>query len=200
MKKPVVLRTKSLDSDRIFCTFICTQVPERSYVVESPVNFLIVGSLSATTVFLDVHAARNDQQNAVACSTASSHEDLREVTSISSSVDLNSQSVFPNIVSQKNGSLFGIPINSHGSLPSIYSSDKFELLGCKWFLPPTNFGNGYHHNLRINFGFHHAVLHEFFIHHDVLGASHTLPTFSQFSQFFPRRHWDVSCAHSIHFS
>ena len=50
-----------------------------------------------------VHAASNDQQNAVACSIASSHEDLHEVTSISSRVDVNSQSVPQGIVSQRMG-------------------------------------------------------------------------------------------------
>ena len=49
-------------------------------------------------VLLGVHAANNDQQNAVACSIASSQEDLHEVTSISSCVDLNSQSVVPSNV------------------------------------------------------------------------------------------------------
>ena len=33
-------------------------------------------------VLLDVHATNNEQQNAVACSIAASHEDLHEVTSI----------------------------------------------------------------------------------------------------------------------
>ena len=51
-------------------------------------------------VLLDVHVANNDQQSAVACSIASSHEDLHEVTSISSCADLNSQSVLPSTVSQ----------------------------------------------------------------------------------------------------
>ena len=50
-------------------------------------------------VLLDVHVANNDQQSAVACSIASSHEDLRELTSTSSSADLNSQSVVPSTVS-----------------------------------------------------------------------------------------------------
>ena len=44
-------------------------------------------------VLLDVHVANSDQQSAVACIIASSHEDLHEVTSISSCADLNSQSV-----------------------------------------------------------------------------------------------------------
>ena len=52
-------------------------------------------------VLLDVHATNNDQQNALACSIASSHEDLHEMTSISSCVDLNSQSVSPSVVSQR---------------------------------------------------------------------------------------------------
>ena len=48
-------------------------------------------------VLLDVYVANNDQQCAVACSKASSHEDLHEVTSISSCTDRNSQSVVPSI-------------------------------------------------------------------------------------------------------
>ena len=48
---------------------------------------------STTHVLLDVHATSIDQQNAVAYRIASSHEDLHEVTSISSCVDLNSQNV-----------------------------------------------------------------------------------------------------------
>ena len=67
-------------------------------MVDSFANFLIVGSLP--DIRMDVHAASNDQQNAVACSIASSHEDPHEATSISSCVDLNSQSVFPCLVSQ----------------------------------------------------------------------------------------------------
>ena len=57
--------------------------------------------LSTTHVLLDVHMADNDQQNAVACSIASSHEDLHFVKPISSYVDLNSQLFLPNIVSDK---------------------------------------------------------------------------------------------------
>ena len=53
-------------------------------------------------VLLDVRDANNDQQSAVACGIASSHEDLHEVTSISSCADPNSQSVFPSIPSQGN--------------------------------------------------------------------------------------------------
>ena len=52
-------------------------------------------------VLPDVHAANNDQKSAVACSIASAHEDLHEVTSISSCADLNSQSVVPSTVSQR---------------------------------------------------------------------------------------------------
>ena len=52
-------------------------------------------------VLLDVHVANEDQQNAVARSIASSHEDLLEVTSISSCADPNSQNVVPSTVSQR---------------------------------------------------------------------------------------------------
>ena len=46
-------------------------------------------------VLLDVQVANNDQHSAVVCSIASSHEDLHDVTSISSCADLISQSVVP---------------------------------------------------------------------------------------------------------
>ena len=52
-------------------------------------------------VLLDVHAANNYQQSAVARSIASSHEDLHEVTSISSCADPNSQSAFPSTLTQR---------------------------------------------------------------------------------------------------
>ena len=51
--------------------------------------------MSTMHVLLDCHVANNDQQSAVACSIASSHEDLHEKTSISSRADPNSQSVVP---------------------------------------------------------------------------------------------------------
>ena len=51
-------------------------------------------------VLLGVHVASNVEQSAVAGSIASSHEDVHEVTSISSCADLNSQSVVPSTVSQ----------------------------------------------------------------------------------------------------
>ena len=62
-------------------------------------NFLIVRSLHDACP-PGCYVASNDLQSAVACSIASSHEDLHEVTSISSCADLNSQSVFPNTGSQ----------------------------------------------------------------------------------------------------
>ena len=43
--------------------------PPTKYVVESFVNFLTVGSLHDACI-LDVHAASDDQQNAVACGIA----------------------------------------------------------------------------------------------------------------------------------
>ena len=45
VKKPVVFRTCSLDSDRIFFTFLLHTSLFTKYVVDSVVNFLIVGSL-----------------------------------------------------------------------------------------------------------------------------------------------------------
>ena len=65
-------------------------------------------------VLLDVHVANSDQQSAVACSIASSHEDLHEATSISSCADLNSQSVVLSTVSQ------GLD-NNHSSFSTINS-------------------------------------------------------------------------------
>ena len=50
-------------------------------------------------IFLDVHEVNNVPHCAVASSIASSHEDLHEVTSMSSCVDLNSQS--PNSLCHK---------------------------------------------------------------------------------------------------
>ena len=72
--------------------------------------------LSTTHVLLDVHAASNDQQNAVACSTALSHEDLCEVTSMSSCVGRSELAECPSkYCVARNKSLFGLPINNHGS-------------------------------------------------------------------------------------
>ena len=51
-------------------------------------------------VLLVVHVASNDQPSAVACSLASSHEDLHEVTLTFSCADLISHSVVPSTVSQ----------------------------------------------------------------------------------------------------
>ena len=54
------------------------------YVFDSFVIFsLTVGSLHDVSSKI-VHAANNDQQNAVACSIASPHEDLHEVTCVDS--------------------------------------------------------------------------------------------------------------------
>ena len=50
-------------------------------------------------VLLDVHAASNVQQSAVACHIASSHEDLHAVASIPSRADPNSQDVVPSTLS-----------------------------------------------------------------------------------------------------
>ena len=107
-----------------------------------------------------------DMHRAVAFCIASPHEDLHEVTSISSCADLNSQSVVPSTVPQKKGPLLGIQINNHGSFSSIILPTIFDGLQT---VPPTNLKYGQiHHNLRINFGIHNAILNQFFIHHDVL--------------------------------
>ena len=76
--------------------------PHTTYVVDSFCEFPHQKFFRRCVVLLDVHAANNDQRNAVACSIASSHGDLHGVTSISACVDLNSQSVVANIVT-KNG-------------------------------------------------------------------------------------------------
>ena len=80
-------------------------------------------------VFLDLHAASNAQQHAVACCIASSHEDLPAVASTSSFAGLHSQSIVPSTVSQR------IPINK-SSLSSKNSSNGFRLLGFEMFNPP----------------------------------------------------------------
>ena len=112
-------------------------------------------------VLLDVHAAKNDQQNAVACSIALSFDDPHEVPSIPSCVDLNSQSVFPSIVSQKK-SLVGIPINNNGSFSSIICSNKFGFLGCKLFHPTILNVECSITTYESRLASHHAVLHFFF--------------------------------------
>ena len=119
----------------------------------------------------------DNMHRAVACSIASSHEDLHEVTSISSCVDLLTECRSKYCVT-RNESLLGTPINSHGSLSSIRSSNNFRLLGCKMFHPPilnkdrsiTTFGSilDIHHQVLHEFFIHHAVLNQIFIHHDVL--------------------------------
>ena len=55
----------------------------------------------------------------------SSHEDLHKVISISSFVDLNSQSVSPSNVSQGMDPLLGIPTNNHGIFSSMNFSNDF---------------------------------------------------------------------------
>ena len=89
-------------------------------------------------VLLDVHVANNDQQSAAACIIASSHEDLHEVTSISSCADLNSQSVDPSSHKERisawnsDQQLRFIPINKflqHFSIAGLQTvpSTNFEL-------------------------------------------------------------------------
>ena len=134
--------------------------------------------LSTMLVLLDVHAASNDQQNAVACGTASSHEDLHVVTSISTCFGLSELAVcLSKYCVTRNGSLFGIPINNCSSF-FIHKFFQFFLVAGLQSVPSTNFECGkFRHNLWMNFGIHHAVLHEFFIHHDVLVTVLTFPTF-----------------------
>ena len=98
-------------------------------------------------VLLDVHGASDDQQSAVACSIASSHEDLHEVTSISSCADLNSQSVLSKYWLQT------VPSTNFG-----YGQLHRNLR--------NNFG--VHYEVLHEFSIHHAVLDQFFIHHDLL--------------------------------
>ena len=144
-------------------------------------------------VLLDVHATNDDQQHAVACSIALSFDDPHEVPSIPSCVDLNSQSVFPSIVSQKN-SLVGIPINNNGSFSSINCSNKFGFLGCKLFHPTILNVECSITTYESRLASHHAVLHFFFIHHPyssrILYSSRSsgyflkISNFSQFPNFF----------------
>ena len=119
-------------------------------------------------VFLDVHAANNAQQSAVARHIASSHKDLHAVASIPSRSDQFSQKCCSMHCIPRNKSLLGILINNHGSFSSINSSNNFRLLGCKMFHPPILNMDRFHHTLRINSGIRHDVLNQFFIHHDFL--------------------------------
>ena len=64
-------------------------------------------------VLLDVRVSNNDQQSAVACGIASSHEDLHEVTSISPCVDPKLQSVVPSTMSQRMDLCLDSTVNSH---------------------------------------------------------------------------------------
>ena len=133
---------------------------------------------------------KNDQQNAVACSIALSFDDPHEVPSIPSCVDLNSQSVFPSIVSQKK-SLVGIPINNNGSFSSIICSNKYGFLGCKLFHTTILNVECSITTYESRLASHHAVLHFFFfIHHPyssrILYSSRSSGYFlkiSNFSQF-----------------
>ena len=136
--------------------------PRTKSVVDSFVNFLIVGFLSTMRVLLDVHAANNDQHNPVACSIASSREDLHEVTSISSCVDLKSHSAFPSICLAKNDLCLEFL-----STTTVYCDPKtFTInVGCwteKWFHPPILNVERSIRNCRINFGLHHPALHDLF--------------------------------------
>ena len=87
-------------------------------------------------VLQDVREANNDQQNAVACGIASSHEDLHEGTSTSSCVVRNSKIFFRNTVSQRMDLclefLSTTTIHSHSRLVRAI----FRLLGCNMFQPP----------------------------------------------------------------
>ena len=111
-------------------------------------------------VLLDVHVASNEQQIVVACSIASSHGDLHEVTSISSCVDVNSQSVSPSIVAQRMDVRLGFRSTTTVRSRQSNSSNKCLLMGCELFHPPILSMS--------SFTIHHAVLHDFIIHHDVL--------------------------------
>ena len=132
-------------------------------------------------VLLDIHVASNDQQSAVACSIASSHEDLHEMTSISSCA------VSFQVMCHKEW------ISAWNS----YQQPRFILIN-KFFqqflidglqtVPSTNLIYGQnHHNLRINFGIHHTVLHEFFhpsrLAEPILHPSRFSGYFSKFSNF-----------------
>ena len=109
--------------------------------------------LSTMRVPQDVHATKRNQTNALACSIASSHEDLHEMTPISSRVGQNSQSVSPSIVS-RNGSLLGIPIiTAWIILIDKNFPKKFDCWTANCSMDKSV------KNLRINFGLHQAVFH-----------------------------------------
>ena len=148
--------------------------PRTKYVLGSFVIFLIVG-LSMMHVFLDVHAINNDQQNAVACCIASSHEDLHEVTSNASCADLNSPSFIPSTVSQGMG--LGLEFRSTIKVHSHQQKFFQQILTAGLqTVPQTNFEYGQiHHNLRIHFFIHHAFLTQFL--HDLLVTFPKFPTF-----------------------
>ena len=92
-------------------------------MVDSSLNFLIVGSLSTMHVLLDVHVASNDQRRALACSVASSHDDLHEVTSTSSYVKISTKSF--------NSLLLRSPASSprcHSTLSDVTSLSSLHLV------------------------------------------------------------------------
>ena len=129
-------------------------------------------------VLLDVHAASNDQPSAVACSIASSHEDLHEVTSIFSCVDLNSQCVFPSIALPRTDFCFEFrsttTVHSHQEIPPANSdywvAKLFHPLILNMDRSITTFGSNLASITEVlhEFFIHHAVLDQFLIHHVVL--------------------------------
>ena len=90
--------------------------PRTQQVDDSFASFLIMGSL---------HDAIEIQQNVVARSIESSHEDLHEVTSISLKNDLNSQRVFSKKVCHKDWISAWNSSNNHGTFSSKNFSNDF---------------------------------------------------------------------------
>ena len=123
----------------------------------------------------------------------------------------------------RNGSLREIPINNHGSVSSMNSSNKFRLMVCRLFHPPilnmdrpistfgsilapiTKFFTNFHSSRRSG-----PILHSWRCSESIFHSSRSsvLSKFSKFShpsrssdyfsKFSPRGRWDMSNSQSIH--
>ena len=119
------------------------------------------------------------------------------MTSTSSCVDLNSQSVAPSIVSQRMDLCLKLRPTATVRFHQQILPNNFG--GCRLF--------HIHQNLHINLGIHHAVfqlffiphavLHEVLIHNAVLVTFLTFPNFFSLSQIFTRSRTDPSCENSF---
>ena len=168
MKKPVAIRTYSLDSERIFWTFQLHTNP-----------------------FLQ-------NKKLILCSIASSHEDLHEVTSISLCAELNSQSVFPSTVSQGMELCLEFRstrmVHSHQKI----RPPNFKLTGCRLFInqfmkqwtDPSQSSDQIWHPLRISKRIFHPSSRSEPILHPSRPSDH-------FSKFPLRKPWDMSNSQPI---